>query len=80
MLDFIFVNPLRLLAFTDNSVVNNLPANSGDTGDTGLIPGLRRYPEGGNDNPFFYFCQEDQMDRGVWQAIVHGVTRELDTT
>ena len=29
----------------------NLPANAGDTGDTGSIPGLGRSPEEGNDNP-----------------------------
>ena len=27
------------------------PANAGDPGDTGLIPGLGRFPEGGNGNP-----------------------------
>ena len=27
------------------------PANAGDTGDAGLIPGLRRSPGGGNGNP-----------------------------
>ena len=42
MLDFIFVNLPRLLAFTGNSVVNNLPDNSRETEDTGLIPGLGR--------------------------------------
>ena len=29
----------------------NLPANAGDAGDTGLIPGLGRFPEEGNGNP-----------------------------
>ena len=31
--------------------VQNLPANAGDTGDLGSIPGPRRSPEGGNGNP-----------------------------
>ena len=31
-------------------VVKNPPANSGDVRDTGLIPGLGRFPGGGNGN------------------------------
>jgi len=33
-------------------MVKNLPANAGDTGGTGSIPGLGRSPGEGNDNPF----------------------------
>ena len=33
-------------------MVENLPANSGDTRDTGLIPGLGRFPGGGHGNIF----------------------------
>ena len=32
------------------SVVKNLPANAGDTGDLGSIPRSVRYPRGGNGN------------------------------
>ena len=32
-------------------MVKNLPANTGDAGDMGSIPGSGRSPEGGNDNP-----------------------------
>ena len=31
-----------------DSVVKNLPANAGDAGDMGLIPGSGRSPGGGN--------------------------------
>ena len=31
------------------------------------------------DNPFQYSCLENSMDRGAWQAVVHGVA-ELDMT
>ena len=31
--------------------------------------------EEGNDNPLQYSCLENPMDRGAWQATVHGVTR-----
>jgi len=39
-------------------VVKNPPTNAEDIRDTSSIPGLRRYPGGGNGNPFQYFCQE----------------------
>ena len=40
-----------------------------------MIPGLRRYPGGGNGNPLQYSCLENRMDRGAWWATVHGVIR-----
>jgi len=57
-------------------VVKNLPANAGDVG---LIPGLGRSPGEGNGNSFHYSCLGNPIDRGVWQAIVHVVAKELDT-
>ena len=45
------------------------------SGGTGLIPGLGRSPGEGNSNPLQYSCLEHPMDRGVWRAIVHGVTK-----
>jgi len=56
-------------------VVKNLSANAGDTRDTDLIPGLGRSPGEGNGNPFQYSCLENSMDRGTWQATVHGVAK-----
>ena len=46
-----------------------------NAGDLGSIPGLRRSPGGGHGNPLQYSCLENPMDRGAWQAIVHGVTK-----
>ena len=43
--------------------------------DLGSIPGLERSPGGGHGNPLQYFCLENLMDRGAWQATVHGVSR-----
>ena len=40
--------------FPGGSVVKNLPANAGDAGDTGAIPGSGKSPEGGNSNPLQY--------------------------
>ena len=47
----------------------------GDLRDSGLIPGSGRSPGGGNGNPLQYSCLENPMDRGAWQAIVHGVAK-----
>ena len=63
------------MSFPGGSVVKNLPAN---TGDSGLIPGLRSSPGVGNGNPFQYSRLGNPMDRGGLWAIVHGVTKELD--
>ena len=41
----------------------------------GLIPGLGRSPGRGHGNPLQYSYLENPMDRGAWQAIVHGVTK-----
>ena len=38
----------------------------------GLITGLGGSPGEGNDNPLQYSCLGNPMDRGVWQATVHG--------
>ena len=56
-------------------VVKNPPTNAEDIRDTSSIPGLRRYPGGGNGNPFQYPCLENLMGRGAWWATVHGVTK-----
>jgi len=53
--------------------------SSGDA-DMGLILGLGRSPAGGNGNPLQYSSLGTPMDRGAWQATVHGVTKESDTT
>ena len=56
-------------------VVKNLPANSGDVKDVGLIPGLGRSSGGGQGNPLQYSCLENPMDRGGWQATVYKVAK-----
>ena len=59
-------------------MVKNPPANARDTGDTrdaGSIPGWGRSPREGNGNLLQYSCWEHLMDRGAWQATVHGVTK-----
>ena len=46
-----------------------------DAGDLGLIFGLGRCPGEGHGNPLQYSYLENSMDRGAWQATVHGVTK-----
>ena len=57
-------------------MMKNPPVNAGDPG---LIPGLGRSLEEGNDNSLQYSCLENPMDRGAWQAVAHRVA-ESDTT
>ena len=45
----------------------------------GSIPGLGRYRGEGNGNSLQYSDLVNSIDKGVWQATVHGIT-ELDTT
>ena len=46
-----------------------------NVGDLASVPGLGRSPGGGHGDPFQYSCPENPMDRGAWQATVHGVTK-----
>ena len=62
-------------AFQVALVVKKLPTNAGDVRDAGLIPGSGRSPGGGHGNLFQYSFLENPMDRGVWLATVHVVTK-----
>ena len=65
----IFTSMDLIMGFPGDSVVKNPPANAGDTG---LISGLGRSPREGNGNPLQYSFLGNPMDRGAWQAMVHG--------
>ena len=60
-------------------VVRNPPANAGDAGDSGSIPGLVRSPGGEHGNPLQYSCLENPMGREAWRATVNRVA-ESDMT
>ena len=62
---------LQRAGFREGSVRKESTCNAGDPGS---IPGLEKSPGGGNGNPLQYSCLENSMDRGAWQATVHGVT------
>ena len=56
-------------------VVKNLLAGAGVLRDVGSIPELGRSPREGNDYPLQYFCLQNCMDRGAWQAAISRVTK-----
>ena len=60
-------------------VVKNPPVKAGDTGDTHWIPGSQEThtgsSEGRHGNPLQYSCLENPMDRGAWQATIHGAAK-----
>ena len=53
-------------------MVKNRPANAGDMVS---IPGSGRSPGEENGNPLQYSCPGNLMDRGAWQATIHGITK-----
>ena len=66
---------LTLLCLKVGSVVKNLPASAGATGDEGSIPVSGRSPGVGNGNPLQYSWLENSTDRGVSWSIVNGVAK-----
>ena len=61
---------VHVQGFPGGSVVKDLPASAGDMGS---IPGSGKFPREGNGNPLQCSCLGNPMDRGAWQATVHGV-------
>ena len=63
------INILR--GFLVELVIKNPPANAGDPGELGSIPGSGRSPGGGHVSPLQFSCLENPMDREAWRAAVH---------
>ena len=67
------------------SPMENIPyssvgkASACNAGDLGSIPGSGSSPGEGNRNPLQYSCLENPMDRGAWQATLHGIARVRHT-
>ena len=60
-------------------VAQTVKKSACNAGDPGSIPESGRSPGDGNGYSFQYSCLKNSIDRGAWQAAVHGVT-ESDTT
>ena len=60
------------ISFLGSSAGKELTCNAGDLG---LIPGLESSPREGIGYPLQYSCLENPMDRGAWQATVHGIAK-----
>ena len=56
-------------------MVKTLPAMKETLRDSGLIPGLGRFPGEGSGDPLEYSCLENPMDTEAWWAIVHAVAQ-----
>ena len=66
---------MQVWGFPDGSAGKESAYNAGDTGNVDSIPGSGISPGEGNSNPLQSYCLENYMDRGVWQAAVHGVAK-----
>ena len=74
-----FISAASLLQSMGSSGSSDGKESACNAGDLGLIPGLGRSPGGGHGNPLQYSCLENPMDRGGWQATVHGVAKSRMT-
>ena len=76
-----FIIKGQILYLLSHILISGFPGGSEskesacNTEDPGQVTGLGRSPGEGNGNPLQYSCLENQMDRGVWQTTVHGVTK-----
>ena len=68
----IFLSVKAISDFPGSSVYKESACNAGDVGST---PGSGRSSGEGNGNPLKYSFLGNPMDRGAWQATVHGVVR-----
>ena len=56
-------------------MVKDPPANAGDAGDLGSVPGSGRSSGGGHGTALQHPCLENPMDKGAWWVTVHGVAK-----
>jgi len=72
MFSHFFYKVKHTLTFPGDSVVKNPPGNARYLGS---IPGSGRSPGEGNSNPLEYPCLGNLINKGAWQATVHGVAK-----
>ena len=75
-INFIFLWIVLLVSFIRNFwLPRGSPANAGDAGDMGSVPGWGRSPGGGNGCLLRYSCLENLMERGAWWATNYSVAK-----
>ena len=60
--------------FPRGTIVKNLTANTGATGDVSSC-GSGISPAGWHSDPLQYSCLGNPMDRGDWHVTVYGVSK-----
>ena len=65
--------PAETEEMLDWKFIAQLVESACNAGDLGSILGLGRSSGEGNGNPLQYSCLENPIDRGSWQAAVHGI-------
>ena len=76
---FLVTRTFNIYSLNDFQIYKRLPwwlsstESPANARDLGSIPGSGRSPGEGNGNPLQYSCLQNPMDRGAWQATVHGV-------
>ena len=63
------------MGFASGSVVKNLPAKAGNTGDASSVLRSGRSSGERDGYPLQYSYLENPTDRGAWWATVHRVTK-----
>ena len=71
-----FLGSLPSMGFPGGSDGKESVCNAGDLGS---VPGLGRSPGVGNGKTLQYSCLENPMNKGTWQATVHGVAKGCPT-
>ena len=74
------VSSMEQIGLPGGTVVENLPANAGDTGYVGSIPQSGRSPGVGTSKPLQYSWLENSMNSKAWPATVHGYTKSQSQT
>ena len=70
-----YISPVSRLINQASFIAQCSKESACNAGDPDSIPGSGRSPGEGNGNPLQYSCLQNPMDREVWEATVHGITR-----
>ena len=72
---FCFIKCFMVFQVMDFSGSLDSKESAWNAGDLSSVPGLGGSPGEGNGCPLQFSCLENLIDRRVWQATVHGLTK-----